>query len=76
MRCSLKKLKPAEKKNDSKKTVVKLIDRTWTLDLLDTKDYGTENRRGYRYFLVMIDNLSEYGFGVPSAKKASLTIKN
>ena len=34
----------------------------WSLDILDLKDYGPENNRGYRYLLVVIDNFSKFGF--------------
>ena len=47
------------------KTDVYHIDDIWILDLLDLKDYGPENNKGYRYVLVNIDNFSKYGWTVP-----------
>ena len=40
------------------------IDDIWSLDILDLKDYGPENNRGYRYVSVIIDNLSKFGWAV------------
>ena len=37
------------------KTNVYHIDDIWSLDILDLKDYGPENNRGYRKVLVIID---------------------
>ena len=48
------------KKNyDTNKTDVYYIDNIWSLDILDLKDYGPENHRGYRYVLVTIDIFSK-----------------
>ena len=58
------------------KTDVFYIDDTWSLDILDFKDYGPENNRGYRYVLVTIDNFSKYGWTVPLQKKNAQTIKD
>ena len=33
----------------------------WSSDILGLKDYGLENKRNYRYVLVIIDNFSKYG---------------
>ena len=38
------------------KTYVYHIDDIWSLDILDLKEYGPENNRGYRCVLVIIDN--------------------
>ena len=58
------------------KTDVFHIDDTWSLDILDFKDYGPENNRGYRYFSVLIDNFSNYGWTVPLKNKNAQTIKD
>ena len=58
------------------KTDVYHIDDTWSLDILDLKDYGPENNRGYRYVLVTIDNFSKYGWTVPLKNKNAQTIKD
>ena len=65
------------KKNyDTNKTNVYYIDNIWSLDILDLKDYGIENNRGYRYVLVTIDNFSKFGWTVPLKNKNAQTIKD
>ena len=46
--------KPPKKNYATNKTDVYHIDDIWSLDILDLKDYGPENNRGYRYVLVII----------------------
>ena len=58
------------------KTDVYHIDDTWSLDILDLKDYGPKNNRGYRYVLVTIDNFSKFAWTVPLKNKNALTIKD
>ena len=58
------------------KTDVYFIDDIWSLDILDLKDYGSENNRGYRYVLVVIDNFTKYGWTVPLKNKNAQTIKD
>ena len=58
------------------KTNVYHIDEIWKLDILDLKDYGPENNRGYRYVLVTLDNFSKYGWTMPLKNKKALTIKD
>ena len=58
------------------KTDVYFIDDIWSLDILDLKDYGPENSRGYRYVLVIIDNFSKFGWTVPLKNKNAQTIKD
>ena len=58
------------------KTNVYHIDDVWSLDILDLKDYGPENNRGYRYVLVIIDNFSKFGWTVPIKNKKAQTIKD
>ena len=67
--------KPPKKNYPTNKTDVHHIDDTWSLDILDLKDYGPKNNRGYRYVLVIIDNLSKFRWTSP-LKKKSLTIKD
>ena len=57
------------------KTDVYHIDDIWSLDILDLKDYGPENNRGYRYVLVTMDNFSKFGWTVPIKNKNAMTIK-
>ena len=68
--------KPPKKNYITNKTDVYHIDDIWSLDILDLKDYGPENNRGYRYVLVIIDNFSKYGWTVPIKNKNAQTIKN
>ena len=68
--------KPPKKKYVTNKTDVYHIDDIWSLDILDLKDYGPENNRGYRYVLVIIDNFSKYGWTIPLKNKNAQTIKD
>ena len=52
------------------------IDDLWSLDILDLKDYGPENNRGYRYVLVVIDNFSKFGWTVALKNRNAQTIKD
>ena len=68
--------KPPKKLYATKKTDVYHIDDIWSLDILDLKDYGPENNRGYRYVLVIIDNFSKYGWTTPLKNKNVQTLTN
>ena len=68
--------KPPKKNFITKKTNVYCIDDIWSLDILDLKDYGPENNRGYRYVLVTIDNFSKYGWTIPLKNKNAQLIKD
>ena len=68
--------KPLKKNYISNKTDVYYIDDIWSLDILDLKDCGPENNRGYRYVLVVIDNFSKFGWTVPLKNKNAQTIKD
>ena len=68
--------KPPKKNYPTNKTDVYHIDDIWSLDILDLKDYGPKNNRGYRYVLVIIDNFSKFGWTVPLKNKIAITIKN
>ena len=68
--------KPPKKNYATNKTDVYHIDDIWSLDLLDLKDYGPKNNRGYRYVLVTIDNFSKYGWTIPLKNKNAQTIKD
>ena len=41
--------KPPKNNYATNKTDVYFIDDIWILKILDPKDYGPENKRGYRY---------------------------
>ena len=68
--------KPPRKYYPTNKTDVYFIDDIWSLDILDLKDYGCNNNRGYRYVLVTIDNFSKYGWTSPLKNKNAITIKD
>ena len=61
--------KPPKKYYPANKIDVYHIDDIWSLDILDIKDYDPENKRGYRYFLVVSDNFSQICWTVPLKKK-------
>ena len=67
--------KPPKKNYATNKTNVCNIDDIWSLDILDLKDYGLENNRGYRYVLVTIGNFSKFGWTIPLKNKKAQTIK-
>ena len=56
--------KPPKNNYNTYKTDIYHFDDIWSLDILDFKDYGPESNRGYRYVLVIIENLSEFGWTV------------
>ena len=68
--------KPPKKYYATNKTDVYYIDDIWSLDILDLKDYGPKNNRGYRYVLVTIDNFSKFGWTSPPKNKNAQTIKD
>ena len=68
--------KPPKKYYSTNKTDVYFIDDIWSLDILDLKDYGLKNNRGYRYVLVVIDNFSKFGWTMPLKNKNAQTIKD
>ena len=68
--------KPPKKYYPTNKTDVYHIDDTWSLDILDLKDYGVENNRGYRYVLVVLNNFSKFGWTIPLKNKNAQTIKD
>ena len=68
--------KPPKKNYPTNKTDVYHIDDIWSLAILDLKDFGLENNRGYRYVLVIIDNFSKFGWTVLPKNKNAITIKD
>ena len=68
--------KPPKRNYVTNKTDVYHIDDIWSLDILDLKDYGPENNRGYRYVFVIIGSFSKYGWTVPLKNKNAQTIKD
>ena len=53
--------KPHKQNYATNKTDVYHIDDIWSSDILDLKDYGLKNNRGYRYVFVIIDSFSKFG---------------
>ena len=68
--------KPPKKNYPTNKTDDYHVDDIWSLDILDFKDYGPENNRGYRYVLVVIDNFSKLGWTIPLKNKNAQTLKD
>ena len=68
--------KPPKRNYITNKTDVYHIDEIWSLDILDLKDYGPGNNRGYRYVLVTIDNFSKFGWTKPLKNKNAQPIKD
>ena len=68
--------KPPEKNYATNKTDVYHIDDIWSVDLLDLKDFGSENNRNFRCILAVIDNFSKFGWSVPLKNKNAQTISN
>ena len=68
--------KPPKRNYNTNKTDVYHIDDIWSPDILDLKDYGSKNNRGYRYVLVIIDNFSKFGWTIPLKNKNAQTIKD
>ena len=67
----------APKKNyETNKTIIKHIDDTLSIDLLDMIDYSISNNKGYRYILVVIDNFSKFAWTIPLKNKHAQTIKD
>ena len=68
--------KPPKKNYATNKTDVYHIDDICSFDVLDLKDYGPENNRGYRYVLLIINNFSKVGWTVPLKNKKARTLKD
>ena len=68
--------KPPKEYYATNKTDVYHVDDIWSLDILDLKDYGPENNRGYRYVLATIDYFSKYGWTMPLKNKNAQTMKD
>ena len=61
--------KPPKKNYATNKTDVYPIDDILSVDLLDLKDYGADNKKKHRYVLVIIDLFSKIGWTVPLRNK-------
>ena len=56
-------------------TDVYFIDNIWSLDMLDLKEYSSENIRGCRYVFVVINNFSKFGWTFLLKNKMAQTKK-
>ena len=65
-----------EKIYATSKTDVYQIDDIWSLDILDLKNYGSENNRGCSFVLVTIEIFNEFRWTVPLNSKNAQTIEN
>ena len=61
--------KQPKKSYNTNKTKVFHIHDIWSLDILDRKDYGEENNRGFRNVSLVIDNFSKFDWTIPLKKK-------
>ena len=68
--------KGVEQNYNTNKTNVYQIDDIWCLDIIDSKNYGVENNKGYRFVLVVTDNFSKFGWTVAIRNKNAITIKD
>ena len=60
----------------SNKTDVHRFDDTCLTDMLDSVEYGTKNKKSYRYVLIVIDSCSKFVWTIPLKIKNSQTITN
>ena len=68
--------KPAHRNYTSNKLIFKSLDDTWSLDVSDLNNYGSQNNRSHRYILVVTDNFIKFGWTVPLENKNTLGIIN
>ena len=68
--------KPLRKNYVSNETDVYYVDHFWSVDILDLKNYGPENNRGYRYNLVIIDKFNKFGWTIALKNKNAKTVKD
>ena len=66
--------KPPLRNYPTNRTKIKSIDYTWSSDLLNMNDYGMKNKKGYRYFLVVNDNISKIVWTIPLKNKYAESI--
>ena len=68
--------KPPKKNYATDKFDVCHIDDIRSLDIVGLKDYGPENKRGYRFVSVVINNFSKFGWTQPLKNKNAQTIQD
>lgn len=60
--------KPARKSYPRRKFEVRGLDETWQADLVDMQAYSQQNK-GYKYILTVIDVFSKYAWAIPIKSK-------
>ena len=65
--------KPIKKKFIRNRVIVGGIDDTWQMDLVDMKNFSSENS-GYKYLLTCIDVFSKYAWIIPLRSKSGLEV--
>ena len=68
--------KTTKKELPTNKTDVYHIDGIWSLDILDLKDYGSENNRGFRYLLVVIHSFTKFSWTIHLKDENAQTMKD
>ena len=56
---------------ETNKTIIKFFDDTWSMNMLDLKDYSPENNRGYRDVSAVINNFNKLDWRVALKNKTS-----
>ena len=62
---------PLEKSYETNKTVVKHVNNTCGLEILDLINDGTRNKKGYRSISVVIDNFSDQRWSIQLKSETS-----
>ena len=65
--------KPIKKKFIRNRVIVSGIDDTWQMDLVDMKNFSSENN-GYKYLLTCIDVFSKYAWIIPLKSKSGIEV--
>ena len=68
--------KSPKKNYATNKTDVYRINVIWSLDIFDLRDYSPENNRRCRFFMVVTDNSSKFGWVVPLKSNNAQTKKS
>lgn len=65
--------RPARRVYKRRHVIVKKLDETWEIDLVDMQQYSKQNKN-FRYLLTAIDTFSKFGFGAPIKDKRGPTV--
>ena len=58
------------------KTIIKAIDDTYSMDIVDPNDYVPKNNGGFRHTLVVMDTFIKNGSTVPLRNKNAQSLNN